>query len=54
MLNHDVFNRTDDYMPPIDLPKGPGGVVEKEGWASEPPRPRRAGVRTSVVRGRNT
>lgn len=39
MLNHDVFNRTDDYLPPIDLPKRTRGVVEKEGWGTTKHRP---------------
>ncbi|MBJ7353946.1 MAG: LysM peptidoglycan-binding domain-containing protein [Thermoleophilaceae bacterium] len=34
MLNHDVFNRADDHLPPIDLPKRTIGVVEREGWGS--------------------
>lgn len=42
MLNHDVFNRTDDYLPPIDLPKRTRRVVEKEGWGNAP-GPRRTG-----------
>jgi len=33
MLNHHIFNRTDDYLPPIDPPKRTKRVVEKEGWA---------------------
>ena len=32
MLNDDVFNRTDDYLPPIDLPKRTKGVIAKEDW----------------------
>lgn len=39
MLNHDVFNRTDDYLPPIDLPKRTRGVVENEGWGNSKHRP---------------
>ena len=34
MLNDDVFNRTDDYLPPIDLPKRTGDIVGKEGWGN--------------------
>jgi hypothetical protein len=32
MLNDDVFNRTDDYLPPIDPPKRTKDIVSKEGW----------------------
>lgn len=39
MLNHNIFNRTDDYLPPIDLPKRTSGVVEKEGWGNTKHRP---------------
>jgi nucleoid-associated protein YgaU len=39
MLDHDIFNRTDDYLPPIDLPKRTRGVVEKEGWGNTKHRP---------------
>lgn len=38
MLNDDVFNRTDDYLPPIDLPKRTGDVVRKEAWGNRPKR----------------
>ncbi len=34
MLNDDVFNRTDDYLPPIDLPERTGDIVGKEGWGN--------------------
>ena len=39
MLNHDIFNRADDYLPPIDLPQRTRGVVEKEGWGNTKHRP---------------
>lgn len=39
MLNHNVFNRTDDYLPPIDLPERTGDVVGKEGWGGNESRP---------------
>ncbi|GGO85060.1 hypothetical protein GCM10011584_04100 [Nocardioides phosphati] len=39
MLNHDVFNRTDDYLPPIDLPERTSDVVCKEGWGHSRRRP---------------
>ncbi len=32
MLADDVFNRTDDHLPPIGVPKRTGDVVGKEGW----------------------
>lgn len=34
MLNDDVFNRTDDYLPPIDLPERTGDIVGQEGWGN--------------------
>jgi nucleoid-associated protein YgaU len=34
MLSDDVFNRTDDYLPPIDLPERTGDIVGKEGWGN--------------------
>jgi len=34
MLTDDVFNRTDDHLPPIDLPERTGEVVETQGWGS--------------------
>lgn len=34
MLTDDVFNRTDDHLPPIDLPERAGEVVGKQGWGS--------------------
>jgi nucleoid-associated protein YgaU len=39
MLNDSVFNRTDDYLPPIDLPERTGDVVGKEGWGDNKRRP---------------
>lgn len=39
MLNDNVFNRTDDYLPPIDLPERTGDVVGKEGWGDNRRRP---------------
>lgn len=39
MLNDNVFNRTDDYLPPIDLPERTGDVVGKEGWGDNKRRP---------------
>ncbi|WP_322612658.1 hypothetical protein [Dermacoccus abyssi] len=41
MLNEDIFNRTDDYLPPIDPPKRTKDVVAKEGWGNS--RPHRRG-----------
>ena len=38
MLNHDVFNRSDDYLGPIDCPRRTIGLVEEEGWSSIKPR----------------
>ncbi|MFT4264108.1 MAG: LysM peptidoglycan-binding domain-containing protein [Nocardioides sp.] len=32
MLDHDVFNRSDDYLGPIDLPPRTSSIVRKEGW----------------------
>ena len=32
MLDDDVFNRTDDYLPPIDLPGRTAKVTEDNGW----------------------
>lgn len=34
MLVDDVLNRTDDYMPPVDLPARTGDVVREQGWHS--------------------
>ena len=39
MLNDKVFNRTDDYLPPIDLPERTGAVVGKERWGDTKRRP---------------
>ena len=33
MLTNDVFNRTDDHLPPIDLPERTGEVVGTQGWS---------------------
>jgi len=35
MLAHDVFNRTDDYLPPVDLPTRTNHFVTEQGW--DPP-----------------
>lgn len=42
MLNHDIFNRTDDYLPPIDLPTRTRTLVGKENWGGAK-NPRRVG-----------
>jgi nucleoid-associated protein YgaU len=34
ILTDDVFNRTDDHLPPIDLPERTDLVVGKQGWGS--------------------
>ena len=34
MLTDDVFNRTDDYLPPIELPKRTGEVVGGQRWGN--------------------
>jgi len=39
MLAIDVFNRTDDYLPPIDLPGRTAKVAKDNGWTARP-RPR--------------
>ena len=39
LLRAEVFNRTDDYLPPIDLPERTGDVVGKEGWGGNESRP---------------
>lgn len=39
ILNDKVFNRTDDYLPPIDLPERTDDVVGKEGWGDNKRRP---------------
>ncbi|WP_460834030.1 LysM peptidoglycan-binding domain-containing protein [Nocardioides hungaricus] len=36
MLADNVFNRTDDYLPPIDLPDRTAKVVKNNGWAGRP------------------
>ncbi|MCB0909490.1 MAG: LysM peptidoglycan-binding domain-containing protein, partial [Nocardioidaceae bacterium] len=38
MLNYDVFNRTDDYLPPIDPPARTAKVTEDNGWTGRRPR----------------
>ena len=37
MLVDDVFNRADDYMPPVDLPERTREVAFKQGWNSQGP-----------------
>jgi len=37
LLNDDVFNRTDDYLPPIDPPSRTARVTESNGWTGRPP-----------------
>ena len=37
MLVDDVFNRADDYMPPVDLPERTREVAFKQGWNSQRP-----------------
>ncbi|MGN6252562.1 MAG: LysM peptidoglycan-binding domain-containing protein [Marmoricola sp.] len=39
LLKDNIFNRTDDYLPPIDLPERTGDVVGKEGWGTNRRRP---------------
>lgn len=39
MLTDHVFNRTDDYLPPIELPERTGKIVGKEGWGNAKRRP---------------
>jgi nucleoid-associated protein YgaU len=39
LLNVNVFNRTDDYLPPIDLPERTANVVGKEDWGDRNRRP---------------
>lgn len=34
MLTDKIFNRTDDHLPPIDLPERTGEIVGKQGWGS--------------------
>ena len=40
MLDHDVFNRSDDYLGPIDLPKRTSNVAAKERWGDPKSRSR--------------
>ena len=39
MLADDVFNRTDDHLPPIDLPERTGDVVGRQRWGNARRRP---------------
>ncbi len=39
MLADDVFNRTDDHLPPIDLPERTGDVVRRQRWGNARRRP---------------
>lgn len=34
MLSDDIFNRTDDYLPPVELPDRSGEVVGKQDWVN--------------------
>ena len=34
MITEDICNRTDDHLPPIDLPERTRDVVSKQGWGS--------------------
>ncbi|MDB5243546.1 MAG: LysM domain/BON superfamily protein, partial [Spirosoma sp.] len=36
MLRDDVFNRRDDYEPPVDLPARTKEIVAKNGWGRQP------------------
>ena len=39
ILDEEVFNRTDDHLPPIDVPRRTKTVVKNSGWGnSKPPR----------------
>ena len=50
MLNDNVFNRTDDYLPPI-IPEADGRCVGKEGWATtNVARPPDSGLRNPSAR----
>lgn len=42
-LDEKIFNRRDDELPPIDLPKRTAQIVDNKGWATRRPRPRRTG-----------
>jgi hypothetical protein len=37
MLVDDVFDRADDSLPPIDLPRRTGDVIGNQGWGSHRP-----------------
>ena len=37
MLVDNVFNRADDYLPPVDLPQRTRHVASNQGWASRRP-----------------
>jgi nucleoid-associated protein YgaU len=39
LLRNDVFNRSDDYLPPIDLPARTREIVDKERWGHAKRRP---------------
>ena len=39
MLNDVVFNRTDDYLSPIDPPERTKDIAAKEGWGTHNRRP---------------
>lgn len=41
ILNDQVFNRTDDYLPPIDPPERTKSLAKNHGWG-DPRRPRKA------------
>jgi nucleoid-associated protein YgaU len=43
VLDEKIFNRRDDELPPIDLPKRTAQIVDSKGWATRGPRPRRTG-----------
>lgn len=34
LLTDNLFNRTDDHLPPIDLPPRTNEIVEQQGWGS--------------------
>lgn len=34
MLSDEIFNRTDDHLPPIDVPERTGDVVAQQGWGT--------------------
>jgi nucleoid-associated protein YgaU len=43
VLDERIFNRRDDELPPIGLPKRTAQIVDSKGWATRGPRPRRTG-----------